>query len=58
MGRITHISTEGNKKADKEAKLATDGESSEPHLLTPFLVKEKLPHSISAIRQSLHAVLK
>ena len=53
-----HDDIEGNEEADKEAKLATGGENSEPHLLPPFLAKGKLPHCISAVRQSFHVVLK
>ena len=44
---------EGNKTADKEAKLAAQGKSSLPKDLPPSLHKKALPISISATRQKL-----
>jgi ribonuclease HI len=52
-----HIRIAGNKNADKQAKTAADGESSDKGDLPPCLHK-KLGYSISAICQARNANLK
>jgi hypothetical protein len=52
-----HIGINGNEDADKEAKSAAEGESSDSQDLSPYL-RKPLAHSLSAIRQKQNDNLK
>lgn len=52
-----HVEVEGNEQADKEAKKAASGNSSNQSRL-PQLLKATLPASSSAIKQTFQATLK
>ena len=52
-----HLGIAGNEDADKQAKAAADGESSEKADLPPCL-RKKLGYSLSAIRQARNEKLK
>jgi ribonuclease HI len=53
-----HMGFGPNERADKEAKLAAQGDSSRPDLLPAFLRRKPLPSSISALRQENLASLR
>ncbi|KAI0275881.1 hypothetical protein BGY98DRAFT_877955, partial [Russula aff. rugulosa BPL654] len=46
-----HVGIPGNEKADREAKRAADGHSSNSNDLPKYL-RKKLKHSVSALRQT------
>jgi ribonuclease HI len=52
-----HVGITGNEDADKQAKAAADGESSEKSTLPPCL-RKKIGYSVSAIRQARNTNLK
>ena len=53
-----HNNVEGNEAADGEAKMASEGDNSDRHLLPPQLAEGELPHSLSAVQQAFKATLK
>lgn len=53
-----HEDIEGNERADEEAKLAAQGDSSKAEDLPTFLRRKPLPTSISATRQLLKTEMK